>query len=143
MAIIRTSDLGWTSGQDVSALIEPAVQGLVAGDVFVVDHFYDLDINNVDIPAGVIFAGGAEGAGFYIVDAETSNQPSLVFQSDNIIRDLTFGASTAVEQGWNKLRFKSAIQIKGVENCERWFRPRNAECYNFQLRFHEPQPRWC
>ncbi len=98
------ADLGWTAGQNVNSQLATQLGLMSSGDILVLDDMYDYTAtSSVDIPAGVILAGGKEGAGLDFSDTGNGQNPYFVARTGSVVRDLTFTCSNSPDTGTNSI----------------------------------------
>ena len=106
MAIVYTSSLGWTAGQDITSAFITQIASMGAGtvgnnNVLVFDHAYVIDTNStISMPNYFTLAGGVQGAGFDRPNTDTSNNALIDLGLGNVVTDLTVTHSDAPQTGY-------------------------------------------
>ncbi|MEO0697591.1 MAG: right-handed parallel beta-helix repeat-containing protein [Pseudomonadota bacterium] len=109
MAIWYSSDLGWTSGQDVSANFSTLVEkSFKPGDTLVLEGMFRVSGKDLQLPDD--FTLSAEyGGGFEITDAKTNKDHFLLLGDRNTIDNVTFEVPNTPSTEFDYMSAKKGI----------------------------------
>lgn len=95
MTIWYASELGWTSGQNVSSDFKSKVQGTFkSGDTLVVDTKLDISGSFISLPNNFTMIG-KDGGGFNVLTEPLDRTPLFVVKDGTTIENMTFTADQA------------------------------------------------
>lgn len=130
MAIVRTSDLGWTTNQNVTSLFNAQVSSMVAGDVLVLDDRYQYTGDRFSgWPNGITIAGGAVDAGLDFTNCSANGEDIFRISSKNNVTflDLKLVCVDVPDTGYGGLN-----PVAGVDFLvKRMFRVSNSSFITF------------
>lgn len=109
---IHSSQLGWKADQDISAdFARLADKVFKSGDIFVLDHMYDISGRQIELPNNFTLAG-ADGGGLDVQDTKTNLKPLLELGHRNTIQDLTVTHSNELPSGTKSDKITFLIEDK-------------------------------
>lgn len=89
-----SSDLGWTSGQDVSQEFSSLVGMLRPGDTLVLEHMFRISGSNHKLPDNFTLTAEA-GGGFDVRDAGSNSNPLLLLGNGNTLDNVTISTTSS------------------------------------------------
>ncbi len=104
---IHSTQLGWHAGENVSDEFARLFEGAMgAGDTLVLDHMFDIEGSEIQLPENFTLAG-ADGGGLDIQDTSTNPDP-LLFLNDGVsLVDLSFVHLNEPDGKGSKILLKS------------------------------------